>query len=235
MKKLIVNQISKSFENKNVLTNVTFSVDSGELFCLLGGNGAGKSTMIKLLLGFQTPDKGNMRFDKWDLSSESELVRKEIFYLPEQVNFYPELSAIENLNYLSCLSNLNIDQKSIRQALEEVGLSSIDHNLHLTDFSKGMRQKVALAFAKLKKSRLLLLDEPTSGLDPSSTREFVSLIESLKKDGACAVLVTHDLRCAHMLADGLGILKDGILHNSLTKNDLSLGELEKSYFDSVLK
>jgi len=232
--KLTVDQITKSFGSKNVLNGVTFSVDSGKLFCLLGGNGAGKSTIIKLLLGFLTPDKGKMTFNDLDLSQNSEAARKDIFYLPEQVNFYPELSAVENLDYFARLSNLNVDKKQISNALDEVGLSSNDHNEHLSNFSKGMRQKVALAFAKLRNSSLLLLDEPTSGLDPSATKEFVSLINDLKSNGACVVLVTHDLLCAHMLADEIAILKNGRLNESVVSQKLPLNKLEEIYFETVL-
>lgn len=234
MKKLIVDQITKSFGSKNVLNDITFSVDTGKLFCLLGGNGAGKSTMIKLLLGFLKPAKGKMTFNNWDLSQNSIAARKEIFYLPEQVNFYPELSAAENLDYFARLSGLNINNKQINKALDEVGLTSNDHDEYLSNFSKGMRQKVALAFAKLRNSSLLLLDEPTSGLDPSATKEFVSLIDGLKSKDACVVLVTHDLLCAHMLADEIAILKDGQLNESVTSQKLPLSKLEEIYFETVL-
>lgn len=201
----------------------------------MGGNAAEKSTIIKLLLGFLAPKKGSMRFDNWDLNSESESARKDIFYLPEHVNFYPELFAVENLEYLCCLSDLKADQKRIQQAHEEVDLNATDHTLHIANLYRGIRQKIALAFAKLKKAPLFLLHEPTSGLDPTATREFVTLIESLKKDGTCTVLVTHDLVCAHMLADEIDMLKNSNIHESFKQNDLSLDELENLYFDSVLK
>ena len=121
----------------------------------------------------------------------------------------------------------------IKQNLFDVGLELDAHNKRISEFSKGMRQKVALALAKLKKPDLLILDEPTTGLDPIAIKEFVLLINQLKQAGACVVMVSHDLQCAHLLADNIGILQSGILKKELANKHLTLDELETHYFNSV--
>lgn len=233
MSKLVVNQLSKRFGQKEAVNSLSFSVEKEKAYCLLGGNGAGKSTTINMLLGFLKPDQGQSHFGELDLWKNREAAKKHLFYLPDQVNFYPELSAIENVIYLAGLSGDKLGLDVVQKNLSDVGLESDAHNKRIGEFSKGMRQKVALALAKIKKSDLLILDEPTTGLDPIAIREFVSLINELKREGACIVMVSHDLQCAHLLADEIGILQSGVLKEEITNDHLSLDELETRYFNSV--
>lgn len=233
MTALIINQLSKSFGQKQAVNRLSFSVGREKAYCLLGGNGAGKSTTINMLLGFLEPDSGDAHFGELDLWRNRELAKKRLFYLPDQVNLYPELTAIENIVYLSGLSGEKHQPEIIQQSLADVGLEVDAHGKRISDFSKGMRQKVALALAKLKNPELLILDEPTTGLDPIAIKEFVSLINQLKQAGACVVMVSHDLQCAHLLADEIGILQSGVLKEELINKDLSLDDLESHYFNSV--
>lgn len=233
MSALKVINAGKSFAGKQAVGNLNFTVDKGKAFCLLGGNGAGKSTTMNMLLGFLRPDQGELRFEDMDLWTHRARAREHIFYLPDQISLYPEFSATENLQYLASLSNLSITLDAIGEALSEVGLPSEAHTKRISEYSKGMRQKVALALARIKKPRLLLLDEPTSGLDPVAIKEFVNLIQSLKHTGASVVMVSHDLQCAHLLADDIGILQAGILRTQLANTGLTLDALEDQYFESA--
>lgn len=233
MEQLVVDNISKRFGQKVVVNELSFSVEKGTAFCLLGGNGAGKSTTMNMLLGFIRPDQGNLTFGDKDLWRDRHKVREEIFYLPDQVNLYPEFTATENLHYLAKLAGIAVNAEAIRNAIMDVGLGVDEHSKYVANYSKGMRQKVALALARLKKPKLLLLDEPTTGLDPIAIKEFVAFINALKDSGICVVMVSHDLQCAHLLADEIGILQQGILKKRVVNSGLSLDQLEAHYFNSV--
>ncbi|CAM2011642.1 ABC transporter ATP-binding protein [Acanthopleuribacter pedis] len=234
MSLLRVHQVSKRFGNQTAVDRLTFSVRAGQAYCLLGGNGAGKSTTVNLLLGFLRPDQGTLSFLDWDLWRDRAVARDHLFYLPDQVSLYPEFSALENLDYLTRLANKPSTAMAIREALDAVGLPRVAHGQPVGAYSKGMRQKVAIALARLKDAKLLLLDEPTSGLDPAAIKEFVALIADLKQGGAHVVMVTHDLQCAHLLADHIGILQAGVLVAERENRQLSLDDLEHLYFQSVL-
>lgn len=231
---LSVSGVSKKFGVIPAVSNLSFTVQAGKAFCLLGGNGAGKSTTMNMLLGFLQPDGGELYFDHWNLWQDRAAARRHIFYLPDQVSLYPEFSAVENLLYLTKLSDLSTSTEAIKNSLLEVGLPAEAHEKRISEYSKGMRQKVGLALARLKEAKLLLLDEPTSGLDPLAIKEFIALVASLKQDGACVVMVSHDLQCAHLLADEIGILQSGVLKEQLANDSLSLDELERHYFNSVI-
>lgn len=234
MSALRVTNASKNFAGKLAVNNLSFTVDKGKAFCLLGGNGAGKSTTMNMLLGFLRPDEGEMRFEEMDLWADRARAREHIFYLPDQINLYPEFSAIENIQYLTSLSHLTVTHDAIGEALNEVGLPAESYNTRISEYSKGMRQKVALALARIKKPRLLLLDEPTTGLDPVAIKEFVALVQSLKHAGTSVVMVSHDLQCAHLLADDIGILQAGVLCTQLVNQGLTLDALEDHYFNSAV-
>lgn len=196
---------------------------------MLGANGAGKTTTMNMLLGFFQPDAGSAHFNQLDLWHDRVQCREHLVYLPENVNLYPSFSAVENIEYLASLARLSFSREQIGRALEDVGLPSSAHHAHVESYSKGMRQKVAIAFALLKNARLVLLDEPTSGLDPVATRDFMAAVNRFREAGAAVLIITHDLQCAHLLANRIGILHGGELKKVLD-NQLSLDELEAEYF-----
>jgi len=199
--------------------------------CLLGANGAGKSTTLNLFLNFLQPDSGRACIDGIDVNDSKSLVnsKEKLVYLPEQVNLYQEFNAIENLRYLASLSGLKVTDEQLNSALDETGLESNVRQQALRDYSKGMRQKVGIAFAIIRQAKVLLLDEPTSGLDPSATLEFIRIIEKLAEKGAAILMITHDFYCAHSLADKIGIMDKGCLLGMLDNAQLTLTTLEQKY------
>lgn len=224
-----ISHLSKSFGDNHALNDLCLSVPAGQVTCLLGANGAGKSTTLNLLLNFITPDAGRMTIDDIDVQLEPERSKQKLVYLPEQVNLFEEFNAVENLQYLASLTKQVTTESEIEGALSQTGLQQSAWQKPLSGYSKGMRQKVGIAFAILRKAKVLLLDEPTSGLDPSATREFIKIIELLAKRGAAILMVTHDLYCAHCLAKQIGIMKQGKLCTLLDNNALSLDDLEAHY------
>jgi ABC-2 type transport system ATP-binding protein len=126
---------------------------------------------------------------------------------------------------------MKLTDQQIHEALISAGLKQADFSKQLAEYSKGMRQKVAIAFALLKHARLILMDEPTSGLDPVATQDFIQVVNTIKSRGAAVLIVTHDLLCAHQLADRIGIMKQGHLTDLITTQTLSLEALTQRYFD----
>lgn len=196
---------------KEVLSGVTFAVDTGEIYALLGGNGVGKSTTLLSFLGFLLPAKGNIRVNEKDVNSNIAAARKVIAYLPESASLYEHLNARENIDYFLQLSGNFASQSSIEAALDRVSLESEARERKLRDYSKGMRQKVTIALAILRDTDILLLDEPTSGLDPNAIDEFHRIIRSLADSGKTILMVTHDVYGACQVADKIGLLHNGKL------------------------
>ncbi len=214
--KLDADNIYVQRSGKEVLKGISFSVESGEVFALLGGNGAGKSTTLLTFLGFIKPMEGCMKIDGEDIRSNLTQARKSIAYLPEAASLYEHLNAYENLTYFLKLGGGKADKSKIENALNEVSLISDARSQPLKSYSKGMRQKVAIALAILRDTEILLLDEPTSGLDPIAIDEFHALVRSLADKGKIVLMVTHDVYGACQVADRVGLLRRGRLVGEFT-------------------
>lgn len=206
---ILVDQVTLDRGNRRVLDQVSLRVAAGEIYALLGGNGAGKSTTLSALLGFLRPVAGQLAVAGIDPVSEPDLARTRIAYLPENVALYDQLTACENIAYLMALAGAEPDRASMDRALDAAGLQIEARDRRVSGFSKGMRQKVAIAMAVLRDVPVLLLDEPTSGLDPRATADFNALLARLKDRGTAILMVTHDLLGAADCADRIGFLASG--------------------------
>ena len=150
---------------RRVLEDVSFSITRGEVFALLGGNGAGKSTTLLTFLGFIEPSSGVVEVNGQSVPDHYQSLRQQIAYLPESVSLYPHLTARENVQYFLSLAGVERSGDEISKGLDDVSLAQDARDNRLSTYSKGMRQKVAIALAMLRQTPVLLLDEPTSGLD----------------------------------------------------------------------
>ncbi|MEM6639974.1 MAG: ABC transporter ATP-binding protein [Pseudomonadota bacterium] len=196
---------------KRVLDGVSFRVEPGEVFALLGGNGAGKSTTLLTFLGFVPASGGTAHVLGRPVATQINDVRRNVAYLPESVTLYGHLSAFENLDYFLSLAKTPADSDRLNTALDTVRLADSARREPLASYSKGMRQKVAIALALLRDAPILLLDEPTSGLDPIAIDEFNGLIGQLAEQGRTVVMVTHDVYGACQVARRVGLLRRGQL------------------------
>lgn len=219
MTAIAVSDLFVSRNGTEVLQGVSFEVETGSVYALLGGNGAGKSTTLLTLLGFLRPDKGSASVLNNDVTRQVGQLRQQIAYLPEAATLYPHLNAYENLEYFLDLAGKKIAQKQLDSALDEVGLQPESRIRHMESYSKGMRQKVAIALAILRESPILLLDEPTSGLDPIAIDEFNLLVRKLAEQGKTILMVTHDVYGACQVADRIGLLRRGELVGSFDTMD----------------
>ena len=228
---ITVKNVYKKYGDFTAVNDLSFEVKPGEIFCLLGANGAGKSTTINMLLNFINPTSGTLEIDGLDVVENSIKTKEFLTYIPENLMLYPNLSATENLDYFTRLSGKKFKASKLKSFLTEAGLEKDAHENRVKTFSKGMRQKVGIALAIAKESKVLLLDEPTSGLDPKSSNEFMELLTKMKNDKVAILMATHDLFRAKEVSTHIGIMRSGLLENYSDSSAFSLKELEKIYLD----
>lgn len=199
----------RHFKGVQALTELDLQLGEGEVLGLLGHNGAGKSTTMKLILGILAPSHGTVRVLGQDpRGPHASDLRLQLGYLPENVSFYDNLTGREVLRYFATLKRVSHQQAD--QLLERVGLGHAV-NRRVRTYSKGMRQRLGLAQALLGKPRLLLLDEPTVGLDPMAVRDVYGMIDQLKADGTSVILCSHVLPGVEPHIDRVAILAQGRL------------------------
>ena len=201
--------VTVAYGATTVLRDLNLRVARGEIYALLGGNGAGKSTTLNAFLGFLAPQTGSVRVCGIDVAADPLAARGQLAYVPENVALYEHLSARENIDYFLCLAGSTPVEATIDDALRAVRLDPAAWTRRLGGYSKGMRQKVAIALAVARQVPLLLLDEPTTGLDPQATSEFNTLLQDLRARGSAIFMVTHDLLGAAEVADRIGFLERG--------------------------
>jgi ABC-2 type transport system ATP-binding protein len=220
---------------KPVLDRLGLSVGAGEIYALLGGNGAGKSTTLSTLLGFLKPTSGQVSVAGIDPATAPDAARRKIAYLPENVALYEHLTARENVEYFLALAGEVHGDNDIAAAFDAAGLQEEARGRPLSGFSKGMRQKVAVALAVVRQVPVLLLDEPTSGLDPRATADFNALVLSLKARGTAILMVTHDLLGAADCADRIGFLDGGRIVEQVSRAEgFDVMALHRRYGEAVV-
>ena len=208
---LLAKALSVERSRQQVLKDVSFSIEQGEVHALLGGNGAGKSTTLLTFLGFLAPVSGSAHVQGLDVREDVGAARRAIAYLPEAAALYGHLNAYENLVYFLSLAGAKADREALDAALDRVALQTEAREMRMHAYSKGMRQKVAIAMAILRETPILLLDEPTSGLDPAAIDDFNRLVRDLATSGRTILLVTHDVYGACHVADRIHLLHKGEL------------------------
>ncbi|MEM1336494.1 MAG: ATP-binding cassette domain-containing protein [Bacteroidota bacterium] len=230
---IITNNLTKHYGEQIALDHLNLNVKEGDIYCLLGANGAGKTTTINLLLGFITPSSGSAFINQLDVHQNLKTTKQFLAYIPENLMLYPNLTAIENLDYFSGIAGKNFSKSALPTFLEEAGLQSDAFDKRIVTFSKGMRQKVGIAIALAKDAKVLLLDEPTSGLDPKASNEFGTVLQKLRAKGVATLMATHDLFRAKEVATHIGIMKDGQLKQEFVAEAISLSELEKAFLNTI--
>lgn len=212
------------------LDHVNFTVNSGEIYAMLGGNGAGKTTTINLFLNFIEPTEGEAIVNGTVTHKDPLKAKGDLAYVSEHVRLYPNFTALQNLDFFVRLGGkTSYTRDDYRRALLRVGLQSEAHDKRLKGFSKGMQQKTGIAIAILKDAPAILLDEPTSGLDPKAALEFVRLIESLRDEGKAILMSTHDIFRAREIADTVGIMNRGQIVMQKSRKELEGENLEDLY------
>lgn len=207
---VVVDNLRKSFDDIVAVADVSFTIESQEIFGLLGPNGAGKTTTIRILSTVLDADDGDVQIGGYSVRDDSDSVREVIGVCPQELALYPELSAIDNLVFFGRMAGLG--GRSAREAanehLEAVGLQERATD-KVDNFSGGMKRRVNIAIALMSNPRLLFLDEPTVGIDPQSRNHIFETVEGLREQGMTILYTTHYMEEADHLCDRLGIIDHG--------------------------
>ena len=225
--------LSKSYiQGINVLDHINFQIAQGEIFCMFGANGAGKTTAINLFLNFIQPTEGCALIDGIRVAEEPLNAKQYVAYVSENVMLYDNFSAYQNINYFANLAGkTKLKRKDYATVLSQVGLEKTQYETRVRNYSKGMRQKLGIAIAIIKDAPNILLDEPTSGLDPKAGVEFLELLTYLRDQGKSILMSTHDIFRAKIVADRIGFLKEGRLVMMKSREELKNEDLSALYIE----
>jgi len=199
--------VNKSYEGEPAVKDISFTVDKGELFGLIGPDGAGKSTLFRILTTVLLPDSGRILFDGRDVVKDYKYVRRNVGYMPGRFSLYQDLSVRENLEFFATIFNTTIEENydlinDIYEQLEPF------EERRAGDLSGGMKQKLALSCALIHKPKVLVLDEPTFGVDAVSRKEFWEMLKSLKEKGV-TILVSTPYMDEAELCDRVALIQKG--------------------------
>ncbi|RMF01871.1 MAG: ABC transporter ATP-binding protein [Chloroflexi bacterium] len=204
------NNLTKRYKKFTAVDNLNLKIHQGEVFGLLGPNGSGKTTTILMLLGLTEPTSGSVQVLGFDPARQPLSVKARVGYMPDQVGFYDNLTAKENLAYIARLNGMSRTEAANRidEALEQVGLADVA-NKRVGTFSRGMRQRLGVADVLIKQPQLIIMDEPTQGLDPQAAHDFLDIIRGLKSQGITVLLSSHLLPQVQEVCDRVGLFHKG--------------------------
>ena len=208
--------ISKNYKTIKALKDITFSIPENSIFGILGANGSGKSTFMKILPGLIYDWSGEIYYENQLLTKNDMILRHDFGYLIESPTFYEYLSARKNLEILARVSNVNIKRIDYVLDLVELSNRSLDK---VSAYSYGMKQRLGIAQALLHDPKILVLDEPNNGLDPNGINDMIRLIKNLKSEGKTICLSTHNLKDVEELCTDFTVFKDGLCSNSASLSD----------------
>jgi ABC-2 type transport system ATP-binding protein len=245
---LAIKNLTKKFGEITAVEGLTFQVEEGEIFGLLGPNGAGKTTTVRMLCCLISKTSGDAMIDNYDVSkvADSLQIRKMTGLVPDNVGLYGDLTAFENLDFYGKLYEVpeRLRKENIERFLKMLDLRE-RKDARTGSFSKGMKQKLALARALVHEPKLLFMDEPTANLDPESAKTVRDFILEIKKQGRTIFLNTHNLDEAQRVCDRIGIIKTRLLkigspeqlRESLTKPkiEVRLAEVSEALVDALRK
>ncbi|MDI6762451.1 MAG: ABC transporter ATP-binding protein [Thermodesulfobacteriota bacterium] len=236
--------LTKKYGQRTAVDHLNIKIEEGEVFGFLGPNGAGKTTTLLMFLGLTEPTSGRAKVIGFDPTREPFKVKEKVGYLPENVGFYDDMDARQNLRYIAKLNRISgeVSEKRIDYWLEMVGLSD-ESTKKVGTFSKGMRQRLGIAEVLIKEPKLVFLDEPTIGLDPDGTNRMLDLIHSLSREKNITLfLSSHLLDQVQRICDRVGIMINGNLvaigpieelakkKLGLDQQDYTLEEIYMKYF-----
>jgi ABC-2 type transport system ATP-binding protein len=220
-----VHGLSKSFDGREVVHDLSMQVRRGTIYGFLGPNGSGKTTTIRMLCGLLTPDSGEGRCLGYDIRHDADKIKRQVGYMTQRFSLYQDLSVRENLEFVARLYGMRDPQAAARDMISRIGLNGRDKQL-AGELSGGWKQRLALGACTLPNPRLLLLDEPTAGVDPKARRDFWNEIHALAAEGLTVLVSTHYMdeaeRCHEIAYIAYGhLLAHGTVEEVIAKSALS--------------
>ncbi|HOO56687.1 MAG TPA: ABC transporter ATP-binding protein [bacterium] len=227
-------ELTKVYDNQVLaVDHLELEIRSREIFCMLGANGAGKTSTLMLILGFSDPTDGKVEICGIDVNKDPLGAKKRVAYVSENVMLYGNFTARQNLDFFTKLAGKKATDEDYKRVLLRTGLAEEAHKRKVKGFSKGMRQRLGIAIAIMKDAELILLDEPTSGLDPKGGMEFLKILDELRQEGKGILMTTHDIFRAKEIADRVGIMSGGNLVRVLGKDEVESENLETLYLQYI--
>ena len=222
--------LTKRYGDVVAVDRLDMTIQAGEVFGMLGPNGSGKTTTILMMLGLTEPTAGQVRVLGLDPARQPLSVKARVGYIPDQVGFYDDLTAVENLLYTAKLNGISRKEAlaRIEDALQRLGLGEV-MNRPVKTYSRGMRQRLAVADVLIKQPGMIIMDEPTQGLDPEGAHEFLKLIRQLKEEGITILLASHLLHQVQEVCDRVGLFYKGRMGLSGTVDELALQYMKGGY------
>jgi len=218
-------------KNNYVLNNLNLVIDDGKIHGLLGHNGAGKTTVIRIIVGLLEPINGTISLFK---DSNNKFAKDFISYMPESIGIYEKLNSIQNLEFRGKAEGLTKKETEVRtrELLTRLGLERKKKEL-AGYLSHGLRKRLSLACALIKKPKLLLLDEPTNGIDPVSLKIIINLLKALNEEGTTILISSHDLATISKLCSSFTIIQEGKDVYNQISSEINLRFLESIYFEKT--
>ncbi|RCX23743.1 ABC-type multidrug transport system ATPase subunit [Fontibacillus phaseoli] len=203
---VVASNLIKKIKGQTIVQEISFQLEEGSIVGLCGGNGAGKSTVLRMIAGILQPTSGEIVVNRIQWKNDRKKFAEQMGYMPDDFQFPQGMTAQEILSFWAALRK--VPEQRVHEVLSFVGLAD-KKNKPVSSFSKGMRQRVLFAQSILAKPALLIMDEPTNGLDPYWMKEFVNLIRMVKSEGQTVLFSTHQLDIAEELADYVIFLHEG--------------------------
>ena len=208
-----IKNVSKTYNGKKkVLKNVSFKIESGEIFAFIGHNGAGKTTMIKSIMGILDFEEGDILIDGKSIKEEPLECKRIMAYVPDNPDLYENMKAIDFINFICDMYEVSEDIRR-ENTLKYAKMFEIEDKLNddISSFSHGMKQKIALIAALAHNPKVLIMDEPFVGLDPKAVYDMKEIMRDMAKEGKTIFFSTHILDVAEKLCDRVAIIKDGTI------------------------
>lgn len=208
-----IKNVSKTYNGKKkVLKNISFKIEGGEIFAFIGHNGAGKTTMIKCIMGILDFEEGDILIDNKSIKEEPLECKKIMAYVPDNPDLYENMKAIDFINFICDMYEVSEDIRR-ENTLKYAKIFEIEDKLNddISSFSHGMKQKIALIAALAHDPKVLIMDEPFVGLDPKAVYDMKEIMRDMAKDGKTIFFSTHILDVAEKLCDRVAIIKDGTI------------------------
>jgi ABC-2 type transport system ATP-binding protein len=220
-----VRGLTKSFEGREVVHELSMQVKRGSIYGFLGPNGSGKTTTIRMLCGLLTPDRGEGTCLGYDIRRDADKIKRQVGYMTQRFSLYQDLSVRENLEFVARLYGVNDARGTAREMIKRLGLSGREEQL-AGELSGGWKQRLALGACTLPNPQLLLLDEPTAGVDPKARRDFWNEIHALAGQGLTVLVSTHYMdeaeRCHEIAYIAYGhLLAHGTVDEVIAKSQLT--------------